>query len=424
MKLFGLDIRWAKLASVPVDPAVDLISTLRNQLLSGTTSVAGAPVNDDSVMSLSAAFACMRVLSEDVAVTPVMLYRRLSDTARERANQLSRYRLLHDRPNPEMTAFTFKQFMMMQALLPSGGYACAEIEFNDYGYPVALWPLLSKDTAMKRDGVGQIYFEVTHANGEKTQLPAYKVLYVPGMTTTGYNGLSPATSAANVIGLTLALEKLASLHFANGGFVKDYLKTPNVLREDALKRLEESWTSGHGTLNTAQRTAILEHGLEYVAIVTELAKILPPEVRSQQVIEVARLYRMQPNKIGEYGRATWANAEQMQTSHYTDCLLPWFARWEQELNYKLLSIQEQQVYFYEFLADNWLKGDYETRVRGQATMIQNGIVTRNEVRAMWNLPPIEGGDEVFVPLNTAPISQVINGEVTPGAGSSPGGVAK
>jgi HK97 family phage portal protein len=423
VKLFGLEISRLS-ATSPTNPALDLISTMRQQLLAGIESAAGANVNDETVLSLSSAFACMRVIAEDVGVTPLMLYRRVSDGVRRRESDLRLYELLHDLPNPEMTAQTFKEVLCYQMLLPSGGFAAAEIEYDDNGNVRYLWPLLSKDVEMLRGTDGRIYYRVhIPTTGQTINLPGYKVLYIPGIATTGYNAKSPAKMAANVVGLSLAIEKFAALHFANGGWVKDYLKTPGKLSDAAGKNLRDTWVSGHGSLNAAQRTAILEEGMEYVTVMQELGKILPPDVRAQQVIEVCRLYRMQPNKVQEYGRATWANAEQMNISHYRDCLLPWFTRWEQACNWKLRRDSQKDLYF-EFQIDNFLRGDYKTRTEGYATLIQNGLATRNEIRALENLPPVDGGDELFVPLNMAPLSKIMNGEIQPSGSATPGSVSK
>lgn len=436
MKLFGFEIGRIEeieqppvelAASAPADPVSDLISSIRAQLLSGVDSTAGASVNDDTVLTLSAAFACMRVIAEDVATTPLVMYQRTPDgRGRKRATDRSLYYRLRDTPNPEMTAFTFKEMMCYQMLLPSGGAAFAEIERSQYdGSVKALWPLLAKDVEIRRDpDTSEIFYRVSvPKSGGFVDLPNYNVLWIPGMATEAYNGRSPAKVAANVIGLSLAIEKFAGLHFANGGFVKDYLRHPSSLGEKAAKSLRETWISGHGSLNMAQRTAILEEGMEYVAVMQELGKILPAEVRAQQVVEVCRLFRMQPNKVQEYGRATWSNSEQMNTAHYTDCLLPWFTRWEQACNWKLTTSGERDIFF-EFLADNFLRGDYETRTKGYATLVQNGLATRNEIRAMENLPPIDGGDEVFVPLNMAPLSKVISGEILPSGSAKVGDVSK
>jgi HK97 family phage portal protein len=422
VKLFGLEI--TRTLANRTDPALDLISTMRQQLLAGIESAAGANVSDDSVLSLSSAFACMRVIAEDVGVTPLMTYRRVSDRERRRETGLPIYRILHDLPNPEMTAQTFKEMLTYQILLPSGGFACAEIERDANGDVKNLWPLLSRDVEIRRDPTSlQLFFRVATPGGTFVDLPAHNVLYIPGVTTNGLNGKSPAKLAANVVGLSLAIERFASLHFANGGWVKDYLKSPITLTEKAAKNLRDTWVSGHGSLNTAQRTAILEDGMEYVTVMQELGKILPPDVRAQQVIETCRLYRMQPNKVQEYGRATWSNGEQMNTNHYTDCLLSWFTRWEQACNWKLRLTSQTDLYF-EFQPDNFLRGDYETRTKGYSTLLQNGIVTRNEIRAMENLPPVESGDELFVPLNMAPLSKVMSGEIQPSGRANPGGVSK
>lgn len=70
-------------------------------------SAAGKRVNERSAMQTSAVYACVRVISESVASLPLHLYRYNKDGGKEKAIDHPLYHLLHDEPNPEMTAYSF-----------------------------------------------------------------------------------------------------------------------------------------------------------------------------------------------------------------------------------------------------------------------------------------------------------------------------
>ena len=71
-------------------------------------------------------------------------------------------------------------------------------------------------------------------------------------------------------------------------------------------------------------------------------------------------------------------------------------RWEQEIRRKLFS---NDVYFSEFQVDGLLRGDAKTRYDGYRIARETGWLSVNEIRALENLEPVDGGDQYIQPLN-------------------------
>jgi hypothetical protein len=57
----------------------------------------------------------------------------------------------------------------------------------------------------------------------------------------------------------------------------------------------------------------------------------------------------------------------------------------------------------EFNLDGLLRGDYMTRMQGNATAIQTGQLTPNEARALDNREPLDGGDVLYIQGATVPL---------------------
>ena len=74
------------------------------------------------------------------------------------------------------------------------------------------------------------------------------------------------------------------------------------------------------------------------------------------------------------------------------CIRPWLVRIEQSINKTLLTKKEQGRYFAEFKLDALLRGDTATRYQAYASAITNRWMSPNEVRALENMNPREGGD--------------------------------
>lgn len=99
-------------------------------------TVAGKTVNERSAMQMSAVYACVRILSEAIAALPLHFYQYNAAGGKEKALRHPLYNLLHDEPNPEMTAFSFRETLMTHLLLWGNGYA--QIVRNQRGEVIAL----------------------------------------------------------------------------------------------------------------------------------------------------------------------------------------------------------------------------------------------------------------------------------------------
>ena len=76
--------------------------------------------------------------------------------------------------------------------------------------------------------------------------------------------------------------------------------------------------------------------------------------------------------INELDRATFSNITQQSLEFITYTLTPWLIRLEQSFNKALFTKPEREKYFVKFSVEGFLRGDYETRMRGYATALQKG----------------------------------------------------
>lgn len=98
-------------------------------------------------------------------------------------------------------------------------------------------------------------------------------------------------------------------------------------------------------------------------------------------------------------------------------------RFEEAFALKLVKAEEDLTI--EFNYDALLRADPQTRSQHEATLVQNGIMTRNEVRQLENLPPMPGGDVLTVQSNLVAIDKVSQiGEGSNTQGSNDGSTIK
>jgi hypothetical protein len=204
------------------------------------------------------------------------------------------------------------------------------------------------------------------------------------------------------IGVGLALEEYGARFFGNGARPGGVLKHPGILSEDALRRLQASWSADNEGLSNSHRMKILEEGLSYeaIGIPPEEAQFL--ESKKFQVNEIARWFRIPPHMLADLERATFSNIEEQGLEFVIYTLGPWLTRHEQAIERDLLTEAERQTLFVEYLVNGLLRGNITSRFQAYQQALQSGWMNANEVRGLENMNPYDGGDTYLQPLNMAP----------------------
>ena len=361
-------------------------------------SKAGENVNEMTAMQNSAVYGCVRILAESIASLPLHVYE-YKNGGKEKAINHPLYFLLHDSPNTEMTSFTFRETLITHLLL--WGNAYAQILKDFAGRIIGLYPLLPDKVTVNRDDGGEIFYTYTTFSGENPNVKKSKtvnlkrqdVLHVHGLGFDGLVGYSPIAMAKNAIGMSIACEDFGASFFANGARPSGILEHPGIIKDP--ERLRESWQATYGGAENTGKVVVLEEGMKYqqISIPPDDAQYL--ETRKFQIAEIARIFRVPLHLLNDLERATFSNIEHQSLEFVVYSLMPWIVRWEQALNKSLFSPSERGKFFVKFNVDGLLRGDYQSRVDGYVKLIQNGVLSVNDVREMEDLNPIsdaEGGN--------------------------------
>ena len=369
-----------------------LIEMLRN---GGSQTVAGVPVTADTALSFATVFACVRVLSESVGSLPLILYRRNGE-GKERATDHPLYSLLHDAPNDEMTSVQLYEALMSNVVL--WGNACARLVIDNTGQVREMWPLLSRYLEIKRVDGELLY--VYNAPDLRQTFRRWEVFHVPGLTLNGITGLSVLGYMRRAIGLGLVLDQFSESFFENGARPGVVLEYPGQLKDKARDNISDSWNKRHAGPENAHKVTILEEGMKLhdFGIPPEDAQML--QSKKYQAEEIARMFLVQPHKVGIMDHATFTNIENQSISFVTDTLRTWLVRIEKRVAVDLLLKPERRDYYAEFLVDALLRGDTVTRVQAYNSAINTGWMTRNQARQKENMNPGPPElDKYLQPLN-------------------------
>jgi len=357
----------------------------------GLQTASEISVTPEIALRCTPVFRGVSIRGEVLGSLPFMLYERRADGGKDRATDHPLYKLIHDRPNAWTSAAEFIMQIEVDCMMEGAGYALANRSGDKI---VELIRLAPRSVECKIDDANlEPKYDVTLKDGRKRTYRWQDVLHVPTL-----GNLSAIRQGREAIGVCIALERHAARLFGRGGRPSGVLQMKGKLSPTALDRIRTSWNAGHAGENSGQ-TAILEEGMEFNPLTFNSVDLQFQELRAFQVIEIARALGVPPNLLMDFGRATWGNAEQMAQGFLTFTLFPRMKLWAGAVS-RLLSAEDQQRFVPEFVADALVQAEIAARFEAYAKAIGNGILNPNEVRALENRPPYEGGDEFRVPMNT------------------------
>ncbi len=385
--------------------ASDFDAWVKKYIQQFTTS-SGVVVNETTAMNCAVIWACVKIISEDVAKLPLLLYKRDGDRKR-RATEHSLYDVLHNQANPYMTDFEYRETITGHLALR--GNAFSFIERDGAGDVIALWPLRPDRMTVSQDKDGKLWYDYVKTNGQPERYSPDKILHIRTLSGDGLIGYSPITQARHSIGLALAAEKYGASFFANDARPSIVLKHPASLSEDAQDRLRNGWSEQYGGPNRG-KPAVLEEGLDIASIGMSNDDAQFLGTREFQVVEMCRWYRMQPHKVMHLLHATYSNIEHQNIEYHQDTMMPYLVRIEKRMGMSLLTVSERREgYYVEHLVEGLLRGDTKTRYDSYAVARQNGWMSANDIRRLENMDPVDGGDVYLVPLNMIPAEQAAQG---------------
>lgn len=388
--------RW--LGGNPSEPV--LASTLAQpegwlvDALVGAASAAGMRVSPLSSLGVPTVFACVNAISRSMSSIPLRLYRKTKEGGREVATDHALYSLLHDAPNGEMTSADFRRAVQGNATLRNNGFAL--IVRDGLDRVRELYPIENREVQVRRDESKQLYYVVNGVRYEKEQ-----ILHIRGLTLNGVLGTDAMTVAREPLGLAMALQDYAARYFPNSTTPSSVIEFPTTLSPEQLAKFAEQFDKHNTGTKNAHKRMILHGG-------AKLSPRNPTNNREGQFLEskqyqdmcICQVFGVPPIKAGITKDAHYNNVEQENQNYVTDVLMSWCTQWEQTLNQRLLTARERAYgYFFKFDLAGLLRADIKARAEALEKLHQNGVITRNEWRALEDLNPVEGGDNFVLSQN-------------------------
>ncbi|OMB98419.1 phage portal protein [Mycobacterium sp. NS-7484] len=249
-------------------------------------------------------------------------------------------------------------------------------------------------------------FEFRGTKGAR-MIPADQIVYFRGYGGISDAGVSPIESLRQVLREDWTASEMRDQIMRNGARHSGFITRPEGApqwSDDARERFKKDWQTKYAGAMAANGggTPLLEDGMTFTAASQTAKDLQYIESRKLTDEEVARTYFIPPPMIGILDHATFSNIEEQHQMLYQDTLGPWLSMFQDEIELQLLPEFEPvkpEGFYIEFNLMEKLSGNVEKRDESITRSVGGPWRTINEGRALANMPPVEGGDELIQPLN-------------------------
>lgn len=351
--------------------------------------------NTKTAFTISAFYNGVDQLSNDMAKLPKYVFKK-DDLKREKYTEHPVNYLISQRPNSLMTSFDFWKITEIATIIKGNSYA--EIVRNSYtGEPEAIYYLDYDDVDVFIKDRKLIY------KYKGSPIASSDILHFKGFSFDGLMGVGIVTFAARQLGTIIDSQIYQQEVYKDRGLGYGVIESDKPVDAKNKKAIEAGFSAKMESENKF-KVPMLDEGMKYKSISITPGEAQFLETNTAGVLEVCRWLNIAPHKLKDISSGNYANIYQQSIEHVQDSMMPRVVSREQELNYKLFTKKEAQTVYTRFNLAVLLRGDLEMKQKFYTSMVYAGIYTRNEVRALEDMNPIDGLDEPLQPVNMQALS--------------------
>lgn len=391
---------------------------LFRDIYGGRTSSTGVEVSWRRAIEVATVLSCCKVIAEGIAQVPFKLFVDDGQGIRKTASDNPLHWVVYRKPNRWQTSFEFRETIAFHLVLTGNAYVFVG-RVGSARTVREMIPLEPHLVRAEKKPDGKVIYTYSPSTGQSVVFAEDAIWHIRGPSWNGWLGMEPVKLAREAIGLSIAAESAHSeLHKGgvrtSGAYSFDTPLSPE--QYELLSKWLDKYAMGG---DRAGKAMILDRGAKWLSQQMTGVDAQHIETRAHQIEEVCRAFRVMPIMVGHSDKAaTYASAEQMFIAHVVHTLSPWYERIEQSADANLLTQAETEAgYYFKFLPNGLMRGaakdraEFYTRAIGSVNA-SPGWMTTNEVRALEELPPIDGGDELFKPSPAPQPEPASNGEET------------
>jgi HK97 family phage portal protein len=350
-------------------------------------------------------------VARNVASIPIHAFDRVSDTDRRRLTDHPLADVIRQ-PRSRMSAYRFWHSVLSDGLLYDRWAVLKQPRGDGRGLElvqVPSWRLWFRVDALKR--VESVWYwvgdqeRVADDRDGWRELPLESLIFNYGYAPSTA-GLSPIETLADMLAETAEAVAYRRQVWKNGARVPAYIRRERdpIGQEwspQARQRFADGFRAAYtGDGPNAGGVPVLEDGMTLNALTAfSPHDAMDLEGRTLSAIETAAAFHIAPELVGAR-QGNYSNVREYRQMLYRDSLGPYITDWEGVLNAQLVpDLADGRVLYVEANVEAKLRGSFEEQAQMMSSAIGAPWLTRDEGRALMNRSPIEGGDQLVVPLN-------------------------
>jgi HK97 family phage portal protein len=384
-------------AGTSVTPANSLLFTL-----GGGPTVAGVQIDEWVAEGMPAVYSCVHAISETVGQLPLKLYLR-TPNGRDVADSHALYLLLHDLPNPETTAYQFKELLTRHLAMWGRAYAYIQRDVN--GEVVALWPVHPLRVKVDRNALNVKRYTVAMPDGVPQEFlfnpdrPPF--LHLHQNSNDGLDGRSPIWINREALATNKATDQFVAAYFGNGARPGIIVTHPGKMSESAKNNFKRQWNEKFAGSQNQNKMAVLPEDVKINFVENSPEKSQLTELTQEQISIAARIWRVPNVIIQNHTKDTsWGSGvEQLMIGWINTGLMPYFEQWQQAISRDCLSRKTYRTHYAKFVTAALTRGDLKSTMDAIAIGRQNTVLSADDAREMleMNHLPGEQGDNYLIP---------------------------
>lgn len=351
-------------------------------------------IKPTTVLSFHAVFSCISLIASDISKMPLRLMRRDSNGIWKENNNGTPARI-YRRPNAFQNRMQFFEYWLNSKLC-HGNTVVLKIR-NTRGDITELRILdWNKVTPLVADD-GSVFYQINPDNMTGVEasvtVPAREVIH------DRFNclfhplvGLSPIYAAGLAAMQGHHIQENSAHFFRNGSKPSGVIEVPGNITDENARKLKANWETGY-TGENAGKTGLLSNGAKYnpISMSADDAKVVEQLQMSEKI--VCSTFHVPAYKAGVGDLPSYDNIEALEQQYYSQCLQTLIESIELLLD-EAFELEDDAGT--EFDVSALLRMDSERRIKTLGEGVKNTILTPNEARRSENLPPVTGGDELYL----------------------------
>lgn len=350
----------------------------------------------DGALQVSAVWACVELLSDNIASLPLFVYEREpgADGHKNLARGTELWKLLHDNPNRRNTPMEFWQFMTLNFILRGNAYA--RVVRNAAGEAIELLPLSSDQVEVEVDSTGKVIYKYSY-EGKIIVYDERSILHWKDKGN-GIYGMSRLDYMRSSVGVAISAQNHTEQGYRKSGRRPGVFMIDKLLTQEQREKIRKNYS---GLVEGSDDDLlVLEAGAKFEPLSLSPADLQLLDTRKFAVEDIARWFGVSSVMINDTAKTTtWGTGiTELIEGFYKFRLRPMLEGLEQAIERRVLTPGQREKYTVEFSLDAILRGSFRDRLEAASTAVNNGLMTRNEYRQLENLPPKDGGDILTVQL--------------------------